>query len=147
MSTTTASVLAEYPARYFAAWNDQELEKVESILAVDGFSWIDPSLPAELTDLEGAHGFFQAAWQGFPDMSFEMVGPPMVDEEASRVSQEWVMRGTHTGEGFPPGVPPTGNSFEVPGTDIWEVDADGRATMIRAYYDAATLARQLGLIE
>jgi hypothetical protein len=28
---------------------------------------------------------------------------------------------------------------------VWQVDADGRALSVRAYYDVSTLLRQLGL--
>ena len=142
MSTTT-TVLAAYPARYFAAWNDQEIEAVAPILA-ESFAWTDPLLPPEgLTNLEGAHGFFVGSWGAFPDMRFELLGEPLVDEAAGRVAQEWRMTGTHTGE-FPP-LPITGKPFDVKGTDVFSVDADGRATEIRAYYDSAGLMRQLGL--
>jgi steroid delta-isomerase-like uncharacterized protein len=142
--TTTAPALATYADRYFAAWNGRDLGAVERILAPQ-FSWTDPSLPAELTGYEGARGFFQASWLGFPDIAFEAIGAPLVDDAAGRVAQEWRMTGTHTGEGFPPGVPPTGKAFDLTGTDVFTVGDDGRATAIRAYYDAATLARQLGL--
>jgi hypothetical protein len=56
------------------------------------------------------------------------------------------MVGTHTGEGFPPGVPPTGRAFDVPGTDVWQVGNDGRALTVRAYWDVAGLMAQLGLV-
>jgi ketosteroid isomerase-like protein len=42
-------------------------------------------------------------------------------------------------------VPPTGKAFDLNGTDVWTIADDGRATSVRAYYDSATLARQLGL--
>jgi hypothetical protein len=54
------------------------------------------------------------------------------------------MTGTHTGE-FPPGAPISGNSFEVFGTDVWEVDPDGRATSVHAFYDSIVLLRAIGL--
>jgi steroid delta-isomerase-like uncharacterized protein len=142
--TTTAVDIASYPERYFSAWNHRDIEVVEQILA-PAFSWIDPLLPAELTEYEGARMFFQGAWQGFPDIHFEPIGQPLVDEVARRVAGEWRMTGTHTGEGFPPGVPPTGKAFDLNGTDIWTIGKDGRASAVRAYYDSATLARQLGL--
>lgn len=41
--------------------------------------------------------------------------------------------------------PPTSKPFDITGTDVWTVDGEGRATSIRAYYDTATLVRQLGL--
>jgi steroid delta-isomerase-like uncharacterized protein len=142
---STATSLAGYPARYFAGWNDQRPEAAKDLLATE-FSWIDPSLPAEVTELAGARLFFQSSWAAFPDMHFEMVGEPLLDEAAGRVAAEWRMTGTHTGAEFPPGVPATGKAFDVYGTDVFTVDDTGRATAIRAYYDAATLARQLGLI-
>lgn len=142
--TTTTTAISTYADRYFAAWNGRDIAVVESILA-PRFSWTDPSLPAELTEYDSARGFFQASWQGFPDIAFEAIGAPLVDEAAGRVAQEWRMTGTHTGEGFPPGVPPTGNAFDLTGTDVFTVGEDGRATAIRAYYDAGTLVRQLGL--
>ncbi|WP_131766567.1 ester cyclase [Candidatus Protofrankia californiensis] len=144
MGTSVREAVTSYPARYFAAWNGRDLEVVAGLLA-SRFSWVDPSLPAEITDLEGAHGFFQAGWQGFPDLRFDLVGDPLVDEATGRVAQEWRMIGTHTGEGFPPGVPPTGRAFDLPGTDVFTVDAEGRATAIHAYWDVTTLAHQLGL--
>jgi steroid delta-isomerase-like uncharacterized protein len=142
--TSTATDIATYPGRYFDAWNGRDIEVVESILAPQ-LSWVDPLLPEELTDHDGARMFFQGAWQGFPDIAFEAIGGPLVDAENGRVAHEWRMTGTHTGEGFPPGVPPTGKAFDVKGTDVWTVGPDGRATSVRAYYDTATLVRQLGL--
>ncbi|SBW22755.1 hypothetical protein FDG2_3086 [Candidatus Protofrankia californiensis] len=144
MGISIRESLTTYPTRYFAAWNGRDLDVVAGLLA-SRFSWVDPSLPAEITDLEGAHGFFQAGWQGFPDLRFDLVGDPLVDEVTGRVAQEWRMIGTHTGEGFPPGVPPTGRAFDLPGTDVFTVDAEGRAIAIHAYWDVTTLARQLGL--
>ena len=139
-----AAVLAGYPARYFAAWSQRDI-KVALELFTPSLSWIDPSLPAEMTSRTEAQGFFEAAWQGFPDLAFVAVGEPLVDAVTGRVAHEWRMTGTHTGEGFPPGVPPTGKPFDVAGTDVWQVDADGRALSVRAYYDVSTLLRQLGL--
>lgn len=142
--TTVAQHLATFPERYYAAWNGRDVSVLESIVA-PSFSWIDPLLPAELSEYDGARMFFQGAWQGFPDIAFEAIGEPLVDESAGRVAGEWRMTGTHSGEGFPPGVPPTGKPFDIKGTDVWTVDGEGRATSVRAYYDTATLVRQLGL--
>jgi len=54
------------------------------------------------------------------------------------------MTGSHQGE-FPPGVPGSGKAFDLLGTDVFTVDAEGRATEIRAYYDSVGLLRQIGL--
>ena len=44
-----------------------------------------------------------------------------------------------------PKIPP-GKAFDVSGTDVWDVDQDGRAVSIHAYWDVATLMNQLGLL-
>lgn len=137
-----ATDLATYPARYFDAWNDQDIEKALDVIA-DEIEWTDPLLPAPLTTKDGARGFFEGSWAGLPDFHIEAIGEPLVDEASGRVAQEWRMTGTHQGELA--GIPATGKPFDVTGTDVWEVDADGRATSVHAYYDAATLMRQLGL--
>ena len=46
----------------------------------------------------------------------------VADTANNRVTQEWRMTGTHTGEGFPPGVPPTGRAFEL-GTTTMAITA------------------------
>jgi hypothetical protein len=113
--TSVTTSLTRYPARYFAAWNGHRLDGVDGLLA-PVFSWTDPSLPAELTELAGAHGFFQSSWAAFPDIHFEAIGEPLLDEAANRVAAEWRMTGTHTGSEFPPGVPASGKAFDVLGT-------------------------------
>jgi len=143
LSSTTAH-LANYPARYFAAWNQRDIDVALAVIA-DDIEWIDPSLPEPLTDRAGAKWFFESAWAAFPDIVFEPVGQPLVDERLGRVAHEWVMRGNYTGSGFPPGVEPTGNRFELGGCDVWNVDASGRAVRVRAFYDAGDFVRQLGL--
>lgn len=143
-TTSDVAVLAAYPERYLAAWTQRDIDVALDVIATE-VDWRDPSLPAPLTSREESRGFFVSAWQGFPDMAFEPIGSPLIDAEQGRVAHEWRMIGTHTGEGFPPGVPPTGKSFDVPGVDIWEVDEDGRAISVRANWDVATLMRQLGL--
>jgi len=142
--TAISGDLAAYPARYFAAWSQRDLATALDVIA-ENVEWHDPSLPAPITDQEGAAGFFTAAWSGFPDIAFHALGAPLVDPTNNRVAREWRMTGTHTGEGFPPGVPPTGRAFAVTGTDVWEVDGAGRAVSVHAYWNVAELLTQLGL--
>ena len=142
--TLSAADLASYPARYFAAWSQRDIATALRVIA-DGVDWQDPGLPEPITNREGVAAFFTAAWSGFPNLAFHPVGEPLVDAVNRRVSHEWRMVGTHTGEGFPPGVPATGRPFDVTGTDIWQVDDDGRAVSVHAYWNVATLMAQLGL--
>ncbi|WP_026910519.1 ester cyclase [Patulibacter minatonensis] len=142
-TATSVDVLTAFPARYCAAWSQDDLATFLDVISPE-VRWEDPLLPEPFVGHEGATGFFQGARLGFPDMAFELVGEPLVDEANGRVSAEWVMTGTHTGE-FPPGAPVSGNSFRVPGSDTWEVDADGRATSVHAHYDTLTLLKAIGL--
>jgi steroid delta-isomerase-like uncharacterized protein len=142
--TLTAADLTAYPARYFAAWGQRDVAIALRVIA-DDVDWQDPALPEPITTREAAAAFFASAWSGFPDLAFFPLGEPLVDTANRRVSQEWRMTGTHTGEGFPPGVPPTGRPFDVTGTDIWQVDDDGRAVSVHAHWNVAALMAQLGL--
>jgi steroid delta-isomerase-like uncharacterized protein len=143
--TTDPVTLQAYPGRYLAAWSQRDIATALDVVATE-LHWADPSLPAPMTTRDEARGFFIATWQGFPDLTMQPVGSPLVDAARGRVAHEWRMTGTHTGEGFPPGVPPTGKAFDVTGTDVWEIDQDGRAVSIHAYWDVATLMNQLGLV-
>jgi steroid delta-isomerase-like uncharacterized protein len=142
-TAASTDVLTAYPARYCAAWSQDDLAVFLDVVSPE-VRWEDPLLPAPFTGHEGATGFFQGARQGFPDMHFELVGEPLVDVANNRVSAEWVMTGTHKGE-FPPGVPGSGKSFSVPGSDTWEVGEDGRAVSVHAHYDTLTLLKAIGL--
>jgi steroid delta-isomerase-like uncharacterized protein len=138
------TALADYPRRYFAAWNQRDLATALDVIS-ETVEWQDPSLPVPITDHHSAADFFTAAWTGFPNMAFHPVGEPLVDAANNRVTQEWRMAGTHTGEGFPPGVPPTGRAFDVTGMDVWEVDETGKAVSVHAYWNTLALLTQLGL--
>ncbi|HJQ47014.1 MAG TPA: nuclear transport factor 2 family protein [Amycolatopsis sp.] len=144
MTTPVPSdTLTAYPQRYFDAWNQRDIATALRVVHPK-VSWVDPLLPEPLTDADGAAAFFAGAWQGFPDLRFEAVGAPLVDAEAGRVASAWRMTGTHLGE-FPPGVPGTGGSFAIDGTDVWEVDSEGRAVSVQASYDSIALLRAIGL--
>ena len=138
------STLQNYPDRYFEAWNQRELDVALDVVA-PALEWVDPSLPEPLTSREGAAAFFQGAWAAFPDVRLDKVGEPLIDVVNGSVACEWIMTGTHTGDGFPPGVSASGNSFTVAGCDVWYIDDEGRAARIHAFYDAGSFARQLGL--
>jgi hypothetical protein len=143
MPPTSTDVLTAYPARYCAAWSQRDVTVALGVVSAD-VHWVDPLLPEPFTGHEGATGFFEGAWLGFPDLAFELLGEPLVDAANNRVSAEWRMIGTHTGE-FPPGAPISGNRFDLVGSDTWEVGEDGRAVSVHAHYDTLTLLRAIGL--
>lgn len=144
MSTVSESTLTGFPERYVAAWNQRDVDVALEVLAPE-FTWVDPLFPPDMPAPDAARAFFLGVWQGFPDLKIAPRGDALVDAANGRIAQPWRMTGTHTGEGFPPGVPPTQKAFDVNGTGIWTVDADGRATSLEATYDTMTLLRQHGL--
>jgi len=111
----------------------------------ESVDWQDPSLPTAITDHMGAGAFFTSAWAGFPDLMFLPVGDPLADTARGRVAQEWRMVGTHTGFGFPPGVPATGRAFDVTGTTSGRSTTPVEHCRCMAYWNVATLLAQLGL--
>ncbi|TCK26353.1 ester cyclase [Pseudonocardia endophytica] len=143
MAVTARSALEAYPQRYFDAWNQRDPSIALEVIHPK-VHWTDPLLPEPLTDHEGAGGFFGGAWTGFPDIRFEAVGAPLVDEQHARVACAWMMTGTHLGE-FPAGVPASNASFSIPGADVWEVDSEGRAVSVHAFYDSIALLRAIGI--
>lgn len=140
--TTSSSILTRYPATYFEAWNQQDIDFAITVVA-ESLTWKDPLLPAPLTSRAEARTFFEFGWAAFPDLKFEGLGSPLIDEANRTVVQEWIMRGSDSGSGLAPGQSPSGRSFEVPGADVWILDADGVAKSVVAYWDSALLMRQV----
>lgn len=83
--------------------------------------------------------------EAFPDGEVKVVN---VIVEGNWAVVEFVNRGTHTGP-FHSGLgtfAPTGRKMEIRYCSVMRVD-DGKVVEGRDYYDSATIARQLGLID
>jgi steroid delta-isomerase-like uncharacterized protein len=143
MEARTTTTVTKVPLRYFEIWNGRDETAIDDLLA-DEFVWVDPLLPTELDNLEGAHMFLTGAWAGMSDLRFELIGEPVVDAAGERVAQEWRMLGTHDGEFL--GTDATHKSLDTRGVDVFTVDDRGRVTELRAYYDAGGVLGQLGLL-
>ena len=63
------------------------------------------------------------------------------------MATEHVGRFTHTGPLVTPGgeISPTGRRVEIQIAEFYQMK-DGKIRQLRAYYDAATMMRQLGLV-
>ncbi len=88
---------------------------------------------------EAVAGFYRALFEGVPDAIFELVNA-FVGEEG--VVEESILRGTHHGRLF--GLEPTGREFALPMTVVFPM-LRGEILGERLYFDALTLARQLGV--
>jgi steroid delta-isomerase-like uncharacterized protein len=122
------------------AWNTHDAEHVLALLSADHV-YEDVAFGVVARSPEETRQFFAGAFAAFPDIYFEQ---PAAVVGAERGAIEWTMTGTHRGD--MPGMPATGKAFSVRGATVFEI-ADGQVSAVRDYWDAATLLRQLGLME
>jgi len=127
----------------FDAFNKGDLVSAASLVTQD-FELID--VPAGYT-FHGSDGLLQ--WfQGFltagPDAKTEIFNTIVEDDW---VATEHIGRFTHTGPLVTPGgeIPPTGRRVEIQIAEFYQMK-DGKIRSLRAYYDSATMMRQLGLM-
>ena len=83
--------------------------------------------------------FYRGLFEAMPDANFELVNA-FVSEEG--VVEESILRGIHRGTLF--GIPATGREIALPMTIVFPI-MNSQILGERLYFDAATLARQLGI--
>ena len=89
---------------------------------------------------EAVRQYFHDTRTAFPDQRNELIAMHHADDA---VIVEFWLRGTH--EGPLRGIPPTNKPFECRCLAIFEFEGD-RIVCERVYFDAATIASQLGLV-
>ena len=89
---------------------------------------------------EGAKAYVAALRAGFPDLHLTVEDQVA---EGDMVITRWTARGTHRGE-FQ-GLPPSGKSVRVAGTDIDRI-VEGRTVECWAHVDELGLMQQLGAV-
>lgn len=90
---------------------------------------------------EEVRKYFEDTRAAFPDQRNELIALHHTD---AGVIVEFFLRGTH--EGPLRGIPPTGKPFECRSVAFFLFEGD-RLVCERAYFDAATILSQLGLVE
>jgi steroid delta-isomerase-like uncharacterized protein len=88
---------------------------------------------------EAVNAYFQQTRRAFPDQRNELITLHHADDA---VIIEFWLRGTHLGSFR--GLPPTGRSFECKTVAVFVFEED-RLVCERAYFDSATILRQLGI--
>ncbi len=140
MTTTHAAAVIH---DLFAAFNQRDIAHATS-LVTDDFELQD--VPAGLTfhGPQGLHQWLQTFLTAGPDAKAEV---QTTIEAGEWVATEHVGTFTHTGPLLSPTgeVPPTGHRVELRFAEIYKVKG-GKLTEMRAYYDSATMLRQLGLL-
>lgn len=123
--------------KYFDAWNNRDADAIIATFT-DGGTYHDPA-SGEISG-EAIRAYVKGLWETFPDLSFDLVsageaGPNMV-------AAQWFMKGTNTGS-FQ-GLPPSGRTVALPGSDFIEIEND-RIKSVRGYFDSRVIPEQLGL--
>jgi steroid delta-isomerase-like uncharacterized protein len=131
----------EFAERYVAAWNSHDAEQIDPLVTPD-VVWLDPGLTEPARGVHEVKDFMRRAWVAFPDLRLSS-GPLWVEPHGDSMTWAWRMEGTHRGTIDPPGFAATGKRIDLDGIDVWDF-AGGRLERYRAYYDMATLARQIG---
>lgn len=124
--------------KYFAGWNAQDADAILASLTEDG-TYEDPGTGGPISG-PALKAYVTGLWSAFPDLRFEedsldSTGP-------NRAAAQWVMLGTNTGSMR--GLPPTGRSVRVEGSDFFTL-RDGKVAAVKGYFDGGAVPRQLGL--
>ena len=90
---------------------------------------------------EAVRGYFEDTRTAFPDQRNELIALHHADDA---VIVEFELKGTHRGPLR--GIPPTGKEFTCRCAAFFLFDGD-QLVCERAYFDAATIMAQLGLIQ
>jgi steroid delta-isomerase-like uncharacterized protein len=129
----------------YDAFNDHDLDRITAMVSED-FELVD--FAADRQTFRGSEGFsqwLQVFLTAFPDAEVEVTNA-VTAGEGGWVFTEHTGRGTHTGPLVGPSgtIPPTGRRLELPIGELLRVE-NGRVALIHAYYDGATIMRQLGV--
>ena len=86
--------------------------------------------------------FFHDLFDAFPDFEMQILDLVVEDD---RAVVRWRVTGSFTGTKPFQGLLPTGKAADIEGCDMVWV-RDGKVARIEAYYDTASMARQLGAL-
>jgi steroid delta-isomerase-like uncharacterized protein len=129
--------------KLFDAFNSKDYDTIEA-LAADDFELIDCASGEKFTGPEGSRRNAEGWLTAFPEVRIELLN---VVASGDWAVAEAVGRGTHSGPLHTPmgEVPPTGKQMELHFCSLIKV-REGKIVEGRDYYDAMTVANQLGLI-
>ena len=127
----------------FTAFNDKDIEAGAAMVA-EGAPQLDVPSGQVLRGPEGLATFWRGWKDAFSDARTEITA---IVVEGNRAAIEFIGRGTHDGTFVTPmgDLAPTGRKVEVQFSAVWEFK-DEKITASRIYYDAATFAKQLGMM-
>jgi steroid delta-isomerase-like uncharacterized protein len=139
--------------RWGQAWNAHDLDALEALVTED-IVWEDPAMHGETVHGRSElRAFTEIFFNAFPDVQLHENGPLYFAGDPTTLALPWRMTGTFTGKlaiwgkqfgAEPPTIPPTGNSFEIEGIDLYK-HRDGQLSHWTIVYDLMGLSQQLGI--
>jgi steroid delta-isomerase-like uncharacterized protein len=142
--TVTPEWVEKFVDRWIAAWTSHEVERVLD-LVTDDIVYFEASWPETIRGKPQLREFLDWWWRGFPDISIERVGEPLLTADGSRAAFWWRASMTNSGPIDPPGIPATGKRVDYEGADFHEY-RDGKVARLHITGDMADVLRQLGLL-
>jgi steroid delta-isomerase-like uncharacterized protein len=124
---------------YVALWNERAYSRIPDLVS-ESFVHVDPD-GEEFHGRDGLEGFVRTVVGGFSDFHVEVTE---LLSDGNTVMYRALLTMTHDGE-FQ-GVPPTGETFEIPEMATIRV-VDGVVTQHRVYYDKRAIRDRLALAE
>lgn len=127
----------------FDAFDAGDLDRAVGAVA-DDFELVDVAAGQTFRGPEGCRRWLATFRAALPDARTDIVN---IFSEGDRVACEHVGRGTHSGPLVTSGgeIPATGRKVELRIAELYQV-REGKITQLHAYYDSATMMRQLGLL-
>ncbi len=122
--------------RLYDGFNRHDLDAIGACLS-EGFVSHYTGTESRAAFLQFMQGFFEA----FPDLRAEVLD---VVSDGELVANRILNIGTHQGEFN--GIPATGRSLKLEGSDFWRVDADGNLCEHWGHADNLSMMQQLGVI-
>jgi steroid delta-isomerase-like uncharacterized protein len=139
MNTVTSTApLPEHVQKYFDAWNRHDGRAISAAFAPGG-TYADAVTGGPLSGDKIAE-YAEGLWQAFPDLHFELDGPPATIGEI--VYMPWKMQGTNNGPFN--GLPATGKTISTVGIDVVRSSSTGLISVV-GYFDSKAVPDQLGL--
>ena len=133
--------VSEVLDNYILAWNEHNVERIDTFYA-DDVIWYDLSYDYTTKGKANVTKAITDVFMGsVADMYWGKSGDVFVS--GNSIIYEWVYGGTFDGK-FD-GVMIHNKKFEIKGLSTTTINADGKITSHKDYYDLASFKRQLGL--
>lgn len=135
-----------YANGWIAAWNQNRPDLVPDIVTED-FVLDSPTTRHTGWQVQGhraVQDYIGYVLGAYPDLQWEITGPPMYSDERARAAFSWRGTGHFTGRLDPPGIDGTGLAFDFAGLEVFDFRGD-RACRLYATYDLLGLMKQIGL--